>query len=56
MNKKIYKKPSVKVVELDNTAIICTSLTGFNLNEAEVDNYDTHEHDVDTHDIWGSQW
>lgn len=56
MNKKTYKQPSLKVVQLDNTDIICTSLTGFRINENEVDFYDDHDHEIDTRDVWGSQW
>lgn len=58
MNKKTYKQPSMKVVQLENTDLICMSPgapSTFSIHEA-IDNYDDHEHEIETSDIWGKQW
>ena len=58
MNKKIYKQPSMKVIGLESSDMLAGSNkpSVFSLNEDAVDNYSDHEHEVDTHDVWGVQW
>lgn len=58
MNKKIYNQPSMKVIELEGNDILAGSNipSAFNLNDDQVDNYDDHEHEVETRDVWGTQW
>lgn len=54
MNKKEYKKPSMKVVEIDSNDIICTSgISTMSLNE-DVGEYE--ESSGVSRDIWGTQW
>lgn len=55
MNKKEYKKPSMKVIQLLNTDIICGSPTTMSLNE-DVGDYGEDERLGVSRDIWGSQW
>lgn len=56
MNKKAYIKPSLKVVQLDNTDIICTSgPSTMSLNE-DVGDYGEDERPDVSRDIWGTQW
>lgn len=48
----------MKVVQLENTDLICMSPgapSTFSIHEA-IDNYDDHEHEIETSDIWGKQW
>lgn len=57
MNKKTYKQPSVEVVQLDNTYIICGSPGGptpLKLYDDEV-REDQKPESVSS-DIWGTQW
>lgn len=57
MIKKEYNKPTLKVVQLDNTDIICTSARSFSINNDEVQDYgEEEEHQGVSRDIWGSQW
>lgn len=54
MNKKEYKKPSLKVIQLDSTDIICTSgYFTMSLND-DVGEYD--EGSGVSQDFWGTQW
>lgn len=56
MNKKTYKQPSMEVVQLDNTYIICGSPgepSPMNLFDEEVD--DSQQGSTSS-DIWGKQW
>lgn len=56
MNKKTYKQPSLKVVQLDNTYIICTSgPSTMSLNE-DVGDYGDDERPGVSRDIWGTPW
>lgn len=55
MNKKIYETPSIKVINLENTDIICTSPKGFSLNE-DAGDYGEDERPGVSREIWGSQW
>lgn len=58
MDKKIYINPSMEVIELGNTDILAGSdgPQDINLHDGEVGNYDDHEHEVDTRDVWGKQF
>lgn len=56
MNKKEYKKPSLKVIEIDSNDIICTSgPSTMSLNE-DVGDYGEDERPDVSRDIWGTQW
>lgn len=58
MNKKEYNKPSVKAIELEGNNILAGSSkpASFSINEDHVDNYDDHEHEVESREVWGKQW
>lgn len=57
MNKKTYKQPQLKVVQLDNSDIICASPDprGLSINE-DVGDYEEEERPDVSRDIWGNQW
>lgn len=54
MNKKTYKQPSMKVIEVESLDIICTSTTTLNLFNYEVD--EEQKPDDYRSSLWGSQW
>lgn len=53
MVKKIYKRPSAKVVKIDASALLAGSPSAFSLNKEEVD--EERPDDI-SDDIWGKQW
>lgn len=55
MAKKIYKQPSLKVIELDYADIIATStgIQTFSLIDEDID--DSQQNSI-SDDIWGKQW
>lgn len=53
MVKKIYKRPSAKVVKIDASALLADSPSAFSLNKEEVD--EERPDDI-SDDIWGKQW
>lgn len=56
MNKKEYKQPSMKVVQLDNADLICTSPgepSRMTLYEEEVND---RQQGSAPSSIWGTQW
>lgn len=57
MIKKIYKQPSLKVIELDGNAILAGSNepSALNINE-DVGEYGEDERPGVSRDIWGTQW
>ena len=59
MSKKEYRKPTLRVMTLENIDMVCMSPDApstFGITDDYVDNYGDHEHGADTKDIWGSQW
>ncbi len=56
MNKKEYKKPSMKVIEINSNDIICGSPgepTTFSITNDYVDD---DQQGSTSSDIWGKQW
>lgn len=57
MNKKTYKQPSLKVIQLDSNDIICTSPgepSRMRLLNEEV--REEQKPESVSNDIWGTQW
>lgn len=56
MNKKIYMQPSMKVIELETTDIICTSGFSARKFDEEVEDYDAADRGGVSRNKWGTQW